>query len=422
MKNTDKKQGISQEARALALITSVAAVVREGLHELVVRSGLGVVGAMLEADREALCGPRYEHSEHHAHRAGHVRGELAMGGRRVEVKRPRVRSVEGRELPLPTWEHFAGLDPLGERAYEQMLVGVATRRYARSLEPLGAGVKARGTSKSAVSRRFVAATAARVEEQLARPLDDLKLAVLMMDGIHFGEHVILVALGIDESGKKHVVGLREGATENAASCTALLTNLVERGLDTTRSRLVVIDGGKALRRAVREVFGQRSLVQRCQLHKKRNVLDQLPERMRASVSAALSQAYASREKATALRLLHNLERRLAKEHPGAAASLREGLDETLTVVGLGLPRALERTLATTNPIENLNSVARRVCGRVTRWRGGEMIVRWMVGAMSEAAKGFRRLKGHAGMPLLLAWLRRNDETIDGEAKLNVGTA
>ena len=283
-------------------------------------------------------------------------------------------------------------------------------------------MKSRGTSKSAVSRRFVAATAARVEEQLARPLGDLKLAVLMMDGIHFGEHVILVALGIDQSGKKHVLGLREGATENAASCTALLSNLVERGLDTTRSRLVVIDGGKALRRAVREVFGKRALVQRCQLHKKRNVLDQLPERMRASVSAALSQAYASRDKPTALRLLHNLERRLAKEHPGAAASLREGLEETLTVVGLGLPRALERTLATTNPIENLNSVARRVCGRVKRWRGGEMIVRWMVGAMSEAAKGFRRLKGHAGMPLLIAWLRRNDEAIDGEAKLNVGAA
>jgi transposase-like protein len=173
---------------------------------------------------------------------------------------------------------------------------------------------------------------------------------------------------------------------------------------------------------VREVFGKRALVQRCQVHKKRNVLDQLPERMRASVSAALSQAYESRDKAHAMRLLNNLERRLAKEHPGAATSLREGLDETLTVIGLGLPRALERTLATTNPIENLNSVARRVCGRVTRWRGGEMILRWMVGATSEAAKGFRRLKGHAGMPVLIAWLRRNDEAIDGETNANVRAA
>lgn len=273
-----------------------------------------------------------------------------------------------------------------------------------------------------MSRRFVAATSARVEAELARPLGDLKLAVVMIDGIHFGEHVVLVALGIDESGRKHTLGLREGATENAASCTALIANLVERGLDTSRSMLVVIDGGKALAKAVRAVFGKRALVQRCQVHKKRNVLDQLPERMSASVSAAMTQAYASRDKATALRLLHNLERRLAKEHPGAAASLREGLDETLTVVGLGLPRALERTLATTNPIENLNSVARRVCGRVTRWRGGEMIVRWMVGALSEAAKGFRRLKGYAGMPTLIAWLRSNDQAIDGTSNADVRAA
>jgi transposase-like protein len=213
--------------------------------------------------------------------------------------------------------------------------------------------------------------------------------------------------------------MREGATENAATCTELMANLVERGLETGRSLLVVIDGGKALAKAVRAVLGKRALVQRCQVHKKRNVLDQLPERMRASVSSALSQAYASRDKELALRLLHNLERRLAKEHPGAAAALREGLDETLTVVGLGLPRALERTLTTTNPIENLNSVARRVCGRVSRWRGGEMIIRWMTAAMSEAAKGFRRLKGHAGMPALIAWLRSHDQAIDGVSKLNV---
>ena len=419
MKKTDKKRAGAQGVVALAPVMGVLAGLRQGLHELVVSAGLGVLGTLLEEDRARLCGPRYGHTEHGASRAGHARGELAMGGRRVEVRRPRVRSVGGEEITLPTWEHFASDDPLHARAVEQMLVGVATRGYGRSLEPLGAGVKARGTSKSAVSRRFVAATAERAAEQLSHPIGELKLAVLMLDGLTFGEHVMLVALGIDEGGKKHVLGLHEGATENAASCTALLTNLVERGLAVDRSLLVVIDGGKALAKAVRAVFGKRTLVQRCQVHKKRNVLDQLPERMRASVSAAMSQAYASRDKSQALRLLHNLERRLAKEHPGAAASLREGLDETLTVVGLGLPRALERTLATTNPIENLNSVARRVCGRVKRWRGGEMIVRWMTAAMGEAAKGFRRLKGYAGMPLLLAWLRQNDEALQSKVKMNV---
>src|SRR5450432_2326817 len=192
MKNTDKKRAVSQEGKALALIASVAATVREGLHELVVSSGLSVVAAMFEADREVLCGPRYAHSKHGAHRTGHVSGELAVGGRRIQMKRPRVRSVGGRELKLPTWEHFAGMDPLGERAYEQMLVGVATRQYGRSLEPLGARVETRGTSKSAVSRRFVVATAVRVEEQLSRPLGDLKLTAVMIDGIHFGEHVVLL--------------------------------------------------------------------------------------------------------------------------------------------------------------------------------------------------------------------------------------
>ncbi len=413
MKKSGKKRGNAQGVSALALLAGVAATAREGLHELVMRSGLGVLGALLEADREMLCGPRYAHSGHAAYRAGHVRGELAMGGRRVEVKRPRARSVDGRELGLPTWEQFQSEDPLRGRAYEQMVIGVATRKYERSLEQVG--VRSRGTSKSAVSRRFVAATAAKVEAELEWPLGELKLAVLMIDGIHFGEHVVLVALGIDESGRKHTLGMREGATENAATCTELMANLVERGLDTTRSLLVVIDGGKALAKAVRVVLGKRALVQRCQVHKKRNVTDQLPERLRPSVSTAMSQAYRSRDKAIALRLLKALERRLGKEHPGAAASLREGLEETLTVIGLGLPLALERTLATTNPIENLNSAARRVGGRVTRWRSGEMILRWMTAAISEAAKGFRRLKGNAGMPALIAYLKTNDDLLNNKS-------
>ena len=407
MKDTDKKQVVSQEGKMLALVAGVAATVREGLFELVIRSGLGVVGAMLEADRERLCGPRYEHSAHTAHRAGHVEGGLTMGGRRVTVKRPRVRSSEGRELPLPTWERYASDDPLTERAVEQMLIGVATRQYGRSLEPVSPSVKSRGTSKSAVSRRFVAATLAQMEAWNTRRIADLRLAVLMIDGIAFGQdHLIVIALGIDEDGHKHVLGLREGGTENAATCTALLSSLVERGLDPGRPLLVVLDGGKALRAAVREVFGKRALVQRCQVHKIRNVVDQLPEKLRPSVRSAMAEAYRSRSEATARRLLNNLERRLSKEHPGAAASLREGLDETLTILGARLPSALERTLATTNPIENLNSLARRTCGRVTRWRSGEMILRWMASAMSEAAKGFHRLKGHTAMSTLVAWLKR----------------
>ena len=262
MKKTDKKRAVAQGIVALAPVLGVLAGLRQGLHELVVSAGLGVLDALLEEDRARQCGPRYQHTAHGATRTGHAPGELAMGGRRVKVQRPRARSIAGEEIVLPTWEHFASDDPLHARAVEQMLVGVATRGYARSLEPLGADVKARGTSKSAVSRRFVAATTERAAEQLSRPIGELKLAVLMLDGLAFGEHVMLVALGIDEGGRKHVLGLHEGATENAASCTALLTNLVERGLAVDRSLLVVIDGGKALAKAVRAVFGKRTFAAR----------------------------------------------------------------------------------------------------------------------------------------------------------------
>jgi transposase-like protein len=329
------------------------------------------------------------------------------------VKRPRVRSSEGKEIPLPSWEKFAAEDPLNARAVEQMVIGVATRKYARSLESAPVGRKSRGTSKSAVSRRFVAATTERLSSSLEGSLADLSLAGLMIDGLVCGEHTVLVALGIDEQGVKHVLGFREGATENATSCTGLLTGLVERGLDTTRSILIVIDGAKALAKSVRDVFGKRALLQRCQVHKKRNVLDSLPERMRDSTSAILATAYRSRDPKRALDMLNKLARQLERKHPSAAASLREGLEETLTVLAFNLGDALERTLATTNPIENLNSVLRRVHRNVKRWQGGTMVLRWIAAGVQEAAAGFRRLKGHAEMPKLVAALRNHDAGLDG---------
>jgi transposase-like protein len=236
----------------------------------------------------------------------------------------------------------------------------------------------------------------------------VKLAALMIDGVHFREHVILVALGIDESGAKHVLGLWEGATENATACTALLANLRERGLATHRSLLVVIDGSKALARAVRHVFGRKALLQRCQVHKRRNVLEHLPESAQDSVEEAMKQAYASHDADRAQRQLENLARRLEGEHPSAAASLREGLEETLTIIRLGLPETLTRSLSTTNAIENLLGTVRRVSRRVTRWRGGSMILRWVGAGVREAAQGFRRLKGKAALPKLVALLRARD--------------
>ena len=414
MKKTVRRGPISQESPEIAL----EGLLRTELHAFALKAGLEVLGAMFESEREAVCGPRYRHIEgRKAYRAGHAPGELVLGGRRVRLSRPRAREVGGREVVLPSWRAFTAEDPLGERAYEQMVLGVATRGYGRSLEAVPEGLEARGESKSAVSRRFVAATRAQLEEFLSKPLEGVDLKVLMLDGLHFAEHVVLVALGIDADGRKHLLGLAEGATENAAACLALLASLRERGLRAERSLLVVVDGSKALPKAVREVFGGRAMVQRCQVHKKRNVLDHLPKGMRGQVSASLSQAYHSRDPERARRLLMGLARKLEAAYPGAAASLREGLDETLTVMGMGLPASLERTLSSTNVIENLLGTVRGVSRRVKRWRGGGMILRWMAAGLMEAEKGFRRVRGCQGMARLSAALERNDTRIDGKLKV-----
>jgi transposase-like protein len=378
------------------------------LHEMIVGAGIGVFAKMLEAERERLCGPRYVHSSTRtASRGGHTRSaELALGGRRVAVKRPRVIGADGREVRLHTWDVFAGDDVLNERAVEQMVIGVSTRKYARSLEDVD--VETRGTSKSAVSRRFVALTTAQLNEMMKADLKRIDLAALMIDGITIDEHVVLVALGIDVDGKKHVLGVHEGATENAAACTGLLTNLRGRGMATDRSILVVIDGSKALYKAVRDVFGKKAIVQRCQVHKCRNVVDHLPDGMQKNAEKVIRQAYNTKEIGRARRQLENLARSFEDDHPSAAASIREGLEETLTIKQFRLPEALTKTLSTTNPIENINSGIRRVCKRVTTWKGGTMILRWVGAALVEHSRGFHRLKGHAGMKALVAALRRLD--------------
>jgi len=333
-----------------------------------------------------------------------------MGGRRVRVRRPRARGMNGREVVLPSWTAYAAEDPLHERALAQMLLGVSTRRYEGSLEGVPARVLARGTSKSAVSRRFVAATEAQMRVWLGRDLGDIDLAVLMIDGVYVDEHVLLVAVGIDCQGRKHVLGVREGATENSTACKALLADLQERSLPTGTTILAVLDGSKALAKAVRDVFGGRALLQRCQVHKMRNILDQLPEDMRPSVREALRQAYRSGNAERAKKLLVNLARRLRADHPSAAASIDEGLDETLTVMRFGLPSSLARVLSTTNVIENIIGSVRNIGGRVKRWKNAQMILRWTTAAVSAAATRFRSIAGHKSMPVLVKILRDRDHS------------
>lgn len=411
MKKPAKESARNQESMWTQLLIPLATLLRGDLLALVHQLGLQAISAMLEAERTKLCGERYKHdASRSATRAGSARGELALGGRRVGLRRPRVADRDGHEIPLDTWNKLASEDPLGLRALEQMAIGVATRKYERSLEELP-GIKTRGTSKSAVSRRFVELTTEKLEEWMSRPLGALDILTIFIDGIHFGEHIVLCALGVDATGSKHVLGLWEGATENEIACKAMLENLISRGLAPNRARLFVIDGSKGLRSAVRSVFGKRSFVQRCQVHKVRNVIGHLPEQRHADVRAAMREAYKCSKVETAKRLLNNLARSLQKKHPSAAASLREGLDETLTVMGLGLSAFLTRSLSTTNPVENLNGRIRAVARRVKRWNDGTMILRWVLVGVLEAARGFRRLKGYRDMKLLVARLKQVEPAI-----------
>jgi putative transposase len=381
------------------------------LWELAVHAGLQVLSAMLEEDRVALCGPRYaHHADRRATRGGTVASEVVLGGRKVALRRPRVRAG-GREVVLPTLAALQQTDPLSRRVVEQLLVGVATRQYARSLEPLPTGVRSRGTSKSAVSRRFVVSTAATLQRWQSAPLEGLDLIALLLDGVHLGGQCLIVALGVGADGRKHALGVWDGSTENAAACAGLLANLQSRGVRTDRSLLVLLDGSKALRAAVRAVFGDAALVQRCQVHKLRNILDHLPERQRTWARAIVRRAYQSPDLATATRLLQDLARKLDMEAPSAAASVREGLEETLTVLALDLGPRLRRSLATTNAVESLIGRARQTHRHVTRWRSRHMMLRWITAGILEAQKHFHRIFGHTDLAKLVAALRIRDQRL-----------
>jgi putative transposase len=368
-------------------------------------TGVATLAGMMEEDASRLCGPRYgREAGRDGHRWGRTKGKVGFHGGKVEIERPRVRGRAGGEMALPSWETAVSEDLLGAWAMNLMLINVSTRKFGRAVRlPEGdvAAPKGAGVSKSAVSRRFVALSAERMAAWMAADLSQLDLLVIQIDGIHIEEDLMLLAaVGIDGDGGKHPLGVVEGATENTVVVQALLDNLIQRGLDPKVCCLFIIDGAKALSKAIRNSFGRNTPIQRCQVHKARNIVERLPKHLHASVRKVLRQAWELDDAEKAEKLIRNLARRLEQDAPGVRDSILEGLDEILTVNRLGLPAELRRSLACTNIIENMNGTVRRVCRNVKHWRDASMALRWTGAAMLEAAKGFRRLKAHKQLPIL----------------------
>ncbi len=392
--------------RATVAMADVAAAMREGLLAFSTAAGLVVMQQMLTEELTGIVGPK------HAKLPGRVgnwhgttTGQVVLGSQKVTVARPRGRFVDGGEVELATWECFASEDLLRQVVVERMLAGVATRRHVDVTEPVGS-IEGRATSRSAVSRRFKAATEAALAELLARDLSELDTAVLMIDGLCVADQMITVALVITADGRKVPVGLMLGDTENSVVVTALLADLVARGLRFEHGILAVLDGSKALRKAVVKVFGDRALIQRCTLHKRRNVIGYLPVAERDAIDRRLATAFAQPDPAKGLKACRDLARQLDAIHPDAAGSLREGLEEMFTVAHLGVAGRLRRSLTNTNCIESMISITRTTTGRVKHWQDGTMKKRWIAAGMLEAERSFRRLKGYADMPVLVAAIAR----------------
>jgi putative transposase len=390
-----------------------ASNMREGLLAASVAIGLDVMGELVDAEVTDIAGPKGRHDKNRAaYRHGSEDGKVTLGGRRIPVRRPRVRTVvddDGveREVRLESYDTFASVDLLADHMVASMLAGLSGRRYGAALEPVGEAVEATATStsQSSVSRRFVTATAERLAEFRARPLDDQRWLICFVDGFDFAGHTMIGALGVTADGTKVPLGAVEGSTENATVVRGLNTGLRDRGVDASEGVLFVLDGAKALAKAVHDVFGDHAVIARCRVHKERNVIDHLPETERPWVRRKLRAAWANPNADEAEAALKALAGQLEKVNPDAAASLREGLAETVTVTRLGVTGALLKTVMSTNPVESMIEIVRAHARNVKRWQDGDMRLRWAAAGMLAASSQFRRVKGYRQLPKLAASLR-----------------
>jgi putative transposase len=404
-RQAEKAREVQKEVQLVLDREELVAMMQDSLTSFATEMGLKVATVLLEDEVSRRCGSRYERvPERTVTRYGHQRGVAVIAGQKLPIPRPRMRYTQRcGEADLETYARLQSPEAMPEAVLKRMVRGVSTRDYEGVVDLAREGF---GVQKSSVSRSFVKASAKEVRQLAERRFDGLRVPVIYLDGVVYAGETMTVALGVLENGTKRVLGFRQGATENAAVCTALLAELQERGLDTSQPTLLVLDGSKALHAAVKRVWGDKALIQRCQVHKRRNVEEHLPEKHRDELYRQLHAAYSETDYEAAWKRLLTTARWLERLNPDAAASLREGMEETLTVIRLGVPELLRRTLATTNPIESAFSVAENVTRRVKCWRDGDMRQRWCVAGLLRAESKFHRLKGYRHMPQLLKALDR----------------
>lgn len=381
-------------------LSEIVGLLQQGVGHLLREAGLALMHLVMEEEVRQVAGERHQqHAERRAHRWGQEDGYCVIDGQKVPIQRTRLRTKEKREQRLGSYELFQRSGPLEQGVWDKMVRGLSTRNYGAVVKDFST---AYGIEKSAVSENFIEASREKVKQLMERPLGELRLCALLIDGTPFKDRQMLVALGIGCDGRKTVLGLREGATENATVVGALLSDLLARGLDFSTPRLYVLDGSKALHTAVRRHAGESAFLQRCQVHKKRNVIDHLPEEHKADVRRKMQNAYSMADYADAKRALELLHHELMHLNPSAARSLEEGLEETLTVHKLRVPDQLRRTLACTNVIESAFSIVETVCRNVKRWRDGDQIERWVGSGLLVAEQQFRKVIGFRQIPLLLS--------------------
>ena len=372
---------------------------RQGVGELIRQAGLRLMDLLMQEEVRELVGERSQRqAERRANRWGSERGYCIVMGQKVPVERPRVRSTDDQEVRLGSYELFHRGEPLTETVWEKLMLGLSTRKYGQAVRQF---TEAYGLEKSAVSEHFIEASRVKLQEMMERPLDKTRLCALLIDATPFAGQQLVVAMGISQDGRKMILGLRQGATENATVVGELLGDLVTRGLDFSDPRLYILDGGKALTAAVKKHAGESAAIQRCQVHKRRNVLDHLADEQKPAVAQRLNAAYALQDYAAAKHALNTLHRELMDLNPSAARSLGEGMEETLTVHRLHVPTQLRKTLASTNVIESAFSIVEQVCKNVKRWHGGDQRERWVGSGLLVAQRQFRKVTGHKQIPALL---------------------